>query len=154
MRPVSRSSLVLLLAALSLGACQTVNTKPQATAPTGLQAGSQASPATVVPTPAPAPQQAALPPEPSINDDPDQLLGLDRGGLAALLGDPALIRREDPAEIWQYVTADCVFDVVLYANGRGYAVSYTEARDARAAVQAPRPCLNRLLRARHRAPVS
>lgn len=154
MRPFPRAGLVLLLAALGLGACQTVDTKPQATAPTGLQTGSQAGPLAVVPEPAPAPQQAALPPEPPINDDPDQLLGLNRNGVAALLGDPALIRREEPAEIWQYVTADCVFDVVLYANGRGYAVSYTEARDARAAVLAPRPCLNRLLRARQQAPIS
>src|SRR3546814_1742826 len=58
--------------------------------------------------PAPAPRVAALPP---VNDDPAQLLGLDRDGVSALLGTPDLIRREAPAEIWQYVGGNCVFDV-------------------------------------------
>lgn len=153
MHLTARSGLFLLFAAQALSACQTVSKQPQATAPV------EAPPAetAVMPDPAPpapAPQEAALPPAPPINDDPNQLLGLDRGGVTALLGSPDLIRRESPAEIWQYVTGDCVFDVVLYANGQGYAVSYTEARDATAAVQAPRPCLNSLLRARQSAPVS
>lgn len=150
MRFAPRSSLILLLAAVTLGACQTTGSKPQTTA--APEPAAPAGEAKLIPEP--APQEAALPPEPPINDDPGQLLGLDRSGLSALLGDPALIRREDPAEIWQYVTAGCVFDVVLYANGSGYAVSYSEARDASAAVQAPRPCLNRLLRARQATPVS
>ena len=156
MRFAPRSCLILLFAALTLSACQTTGSKPQTAAPTvttpaGPAAGTKAK---ANPAPAVRPQETALPPLPPINDDPGQLLGLDRGGLAALLGDPTLIRRENPAEIWQYVTADCVFDVVLYANGRDYAVSYSEARDARAVVQAPRPCLNSLLRARQTAPVS
>jgi hypothetical protein len=150
MIPASRSLPALLCAALAASACQTLDQgSPAATA----NEARAAAPAPVV-TPEPAPQVAARPPEPPINDDPAQLLGLDRSGVAALLGDPDLIRRDSPAEIWQYVTADCVLDVVLYANGRGYAVSYTEARDAAAVVQAPRPCLNRLLRARRSTPVS
>src|SRR3546814_12494713 len=67
--------------------------------------------------PAPAPRVAALPP---VNDDPAQLLGLDRDGVSALLGTPDLIRREAPAEIWQYVGGNCVFDVVLYERGASY----------------------------------
>src|SRR3546814_10301949 len=82
--------------------------------------------------PAPAPRVAALPP---VKDDPAQLLGLDRDGVSALLGTPDLIRREAPAEIWQYVGGNCVFDVVLYERGASYAVSYLEARDATAGVQ-------------------
>ena len=148
-----RSGLVLILITLSLGACQTLRSEAPATGPRQAETvAPEAPPAATVA--APAPQTAALPPEPPIDDDPDQLLGLDRGGLAALLGDPDLIRREAPAEIWQYVTGDCVFDVVLYARGQAYAVSYIEARDSAAAVQPPRPCLNRLLRARQKAPVS
>ncbi|MGF1595273.1 MAG: hypothetical protein ACFCUW_18485 [Kiloniellaceae bacterium] len=140
-----RSAAILLLTGLALGACQTAGRgEPPA-----------ATPAQVVAAPttpaAPAPQTAALPP---VNDDPAQLMGLDRGGVNALLGEPDLIRREAPAEVWQYVAEGCVFDVVLYARGQDYAVSYLEARDARAAVLAPRPCLNSLLRARQSAPVS
>src|SRR3546814_11504520 len=100
--------------------------------------------------PAPAPRVAALPP---VNDDPAQLLGLDRDGVSALLGTPDLIRREAPAEIWQYVGGNCVFDVVLYERGASYAVSYLEARDATAGVQPAQSCLNQLLRARQTAPV-
>jgi len=85
---------------------------------------------------------------------PNQLMGLDRGGVSALLGEPDLVRREEPAEIWQYVTAGCVFDVVLYDAGSRYRVTYLEARDAAADRLAPRPCLNRLLRERQAAPVS
>jgi hypothetical protein len=144
------SAAALLAAALAVSACQTARTP----AP---QTGAAGSPA-AEPTPArpvtPAPQVTRRAPGPPITDDPDQLLGLDRNGVAALLGEPALVRREAPAEIWQYVTGDCVFDVVLYAAGQRYAVSYLEARDAAAAVQAPRPCLNKLLRARQNAPVS
>lgn len=144
---VLRSTCCLLAAGLALSACQTgrsdapVTTAPQATA-------------TPEPAPAPAapaPQVSALPP---IDDDPAQLMGLTRSGVNALLGNPDLIRRDAPAEIWQYVAGDCVFDVVLYARGEDYAVSYLEARDNTAAVQEPRPCLNALLRARQSAPVS
>ena len=143
---VLRSSGALLLAGLALSACQTGrNEPPVATAP---QATVAAEPA---PAPASTSRVAALPP---IDDDPAQLMGLDRSGVNALLGDPDLIRRDAPAEIWQYVSGSCVFDVVLYARGESYAVSYLEARDNDAAVQAPRPCLNSLLRARQSAPVS
>ena len=157
-----RSATALLAAALAMSACQTTQTtQPQATTPQTATSGTAtsgtgATPA-ATPTPAkpvaPQPQLTLRPPEPPINDDPDQLLGLDRSGVAALLGNPALIRREDPAEIWQYVINDCVFDVVLYAAGRRYAVSYLEARDDTAAVKEPRPCLNKLLRARQTTPM-
>ncbi|MEQ8357409.1 MAG: hypothetical protein RH942_17880 [Kiloniellaceae bacterium] len=150
MSRVPRSGAVLLLAAFTMSACQTLQSQTPAVTPAPAEA--------VTPAPVadaePAPQTAALPPQQPINDDPVQLLGLNRSGVAALLGSPDLIRREAPAEIWQYVSKDCVFDVVLYARGQDYAVSYTEARDVSAAVQAPRPCLNRLLRSRQTAPVS
>lgn len=143
-----RSFIFLLCAGLALSACQTGRPAQPVTGPAEA-AAVEAVPA--APAPAPAPQVAALPP---IDDDPRQLMGLDRDGLAAVLGAPALIRREAPAEIWQYLAEDCVFDVVLYEKNARYAVSYLEARDPAAAVQEPRPCLNRLLRARQAAPVS
>ena len=81
-------------------------------------------------------------------------MGLDRSGLTALLGKPDLVRREKPAEIWQYLGSDCVFDVVLYDSGQHYRVTYLEARNAAADRLAPRPCLNQLLRARLDQPLS
>ena len=144
------SALLLLAAGLALSACQTGRTPPPAT--TASASAAPVQPA-VAPATAPsrAPQQAALPP---IHDDPAQLMGLDRDGVAGLLGAPDLVRREAPAEIWQYSTGDCVFDVVLYQRGADFAVSYLEARDASAAVQPAQPCLNALLRARQAVPVS
>lgn len=143
-----RSLLLLIAAGLALSACQTGRTAPPATTASAATATVQpaAAPAT-----APAPQQAALPP---IDDDPAQLMGLDRQGVAGLLGTPDLVRREAPAEIWQYSAGDCVFDVVLYQRGADYTVSYLEARDGRAAIQPPQLCLAKLLRARQAVPVS
>lgn len=147
---ILRSTLLVLAAGLVLAACQTGRGEPPAATSAQVAAATPVTdPASAAPVP--APQLAALPP---IDDDPARFMGLDRDGVSALLGMPDLIRREAPAEIWQYVAGDCVFDLVLYQRGADYAVSYLEARDSAAAVQPPRPCLNQLLRARQAAPVS
>src|SRR5690606_34799342 len=102
------SALTLLVAGLALGACQTGRGEP----PAAVSAQAVAvTPAVELAVAEPVPQVAARPP---INDDPAQLMGLDRDGLSNLLGAPDLVRRETPAEVWQYVADDCVFDVVLY----------------------------------------
>jgi hypothetical protein len=93
------------------------------------------------------PPEPPPPPEPVIDDNPDRLFGLDRTALSALLGEPALIRREAPAEIWQYRTATCVFDVFLYDAADTSRVQYIEARDSAAQQIDARGCLNQLLRA-------
>ncbi len=95
-----------------------------------------------------APETAALPPAPKIDDDPARLMGLDAVGLAELLGDPELTRREPPAEIWQYRGGSCVFDVFLYEEAGQQRVTYLEARDGAARRVGARGCLNQLLRAR------
>ena len=91
---------------------------------------------------------------PPIDDDPEQLMGLGREDLGALLGKPSLVRREIPAEIWQYEAKDCIFDVFLYDESGRYRVSYLEARDDQARKTEARPCLNQLLRAQSSAPTS
>ena len=155
--------LTLLCGLLGLAACQTTGKTPGKTpddaAKVPVAPAAVASPETVPVTQAPArpPQVVARPPEPvepPIDDNPDQLMGLDRSGLTALLGKPDLVRREQPAEIWQYLAANCVFDVVLYDSGQRYRVTYLEARNAEADRLAPRPCLNQILRARQAAPLS
>ena len=119
-----------------LGACETSGSGPSDTE-TGGADGDRASA-----------EVAALPPEPEIDDDPERLLGLRPDALSDLLGRPELIRREDPAQIWQYRGADCVFDVILYQDAGGSSVTYVEARDGDGDRTEPRPCLNQLLRAR------
>ena len=101
----------------------------------------------------PEPAIAALPPAPVINDDPQQLMGIGPGALSAILGEPELIRREAPAEIWQYRSDQCVFDVFLYDTAGRREVTYVEARDGAARRTDARACLNGLLRARQPRPL-
>ena len=93
-------------------------------------------------------------PEPVIDEDPEQLMGMDRQALNGLLGQPTLVRREAPAEIWQYSEMDCVFDLFLYETGDDARVVYMEARDRAARRTEARDCLNGILRARQVQPVS
>ena len=58
---------------------------------------------------------AALPP---IDDDPQQLMGLDRAMLSEKLGEPELIRRDGDAEVWQYRADRCVLDLFLYGQDK------------------------------------
>jgi hypothetical protein len=135
----------VLLAAL-LGACETPGSDPAAE---DTETPAQADPAAEAPQYAePVPEVAALPPEPEIDDDPDRLIGLDPGALSALLGQPGLIRRESPAQVWQYRGVDCVLDVILYQEAESARVTYVEARDGKGRRSESRLCLNQLLRAR------
>jgi outer membrane biosynthesis protein TonB len=82
-----------------------------------------------VPPPAPEPQPEPAPaPAPGLDDDPAQLIGMGTASLAAVLGAPAQIRRESPANIWQYLAEGCVLDVVLYPEKGIDRVNYVEAR--------------------------
>jgi len=135
--------LVACLVGFALGACQA--------APVAAPVATPATEGQTAPAPQLAPEVpeiAALPPEPVIDDDPARLMGLDRAGLAKLLGDPELTRREPPAEIWQYRGGSCVFDVFLYEQAGRHLVTYLEARDGAARRIGARGCLNELLRAR------
>ncbi len=61
----------------------------------------------------------------------DQLSGLDRGELTALLGAADFDRRDGPAEILQYRNGICTLDIFLYresANG-AFRVAHVEARN-------------------------
>lgn len=89
-----------LAAALTLAGCET------AEGPAGSAAGDTPSSAD-----APYNGSAALP---SVDDDPQQLMGLDRTALNGQLGKPALVRRDGDAEVWQYRRDRCVLDLFLY----------------------------------------
>ena len=51
--------------------------------------------------------------------DPDSLVGLDFERTTALLGDPALLIEEPPAQIWAYNGASCVLHVFFYPKVGG-----------------------------------
>ncbi len=136
---------VILTAAILSGCAQTRKV-PAAADTTEKPAAAASEPAPVQETA--VPKAPALP---EIDDDPKQLLKMSRDDLNDLLGQPNLVRRETPAEIWQYRGKDCVLDVFLY-NEAGkpdspFEVVYSEARDLEARKSDQRSCLNQLLRA-------
>lgn len=90
--------------------------------------------------------QASSPPPDPVHSA--SILGLDSGAVRKLLGEPGLIRREEPAEVWQYRTASCVLDVVLYDQASGARVVYTEARTPTAEPTQADPCLSDVLTTR------
>ncbi len=98
-------------------------------------------------TPAVARAEAVIPMALRLTGDPEELLGLDHALLRRILGMPAQVRREWTAEVWQYVTGDCVVDLYLYGDDESGAlkVTYVEAR-SRTAEQTPTTrCLKSLL---------
>jgi hypothetical protein len=64
---------------------------------------------------------------PPLNDLHD-LIGLERDQVQSRLGDPAMRRRDAPAEIWQYRSALCVVDLFLYREGQTVRVTNAEMR--------------------------
>ena len=121
-----------------------------------------AKPAPTSPNPAPKPsanqaprQSATLAPEPAeptapeipVNDDPAQFMNVGDSDLRDVLGDPALIRRDGAAEVWQFRGDDCTLDLFLYpAEGGALAVKHVELRGE--APDERRACLARMIRAR------
>ena len=56
------------------------------------------------------------------------------------------MRKDEPAEIWQYSGADCVVDFYLYAaDAGGLAVAYVEARNQAAESTPPDRCVKSLM---------
>jgi hypothetical protein len=159
------SRTVALLLGLTLAACANGSLDPADTGaatktpdPAAQSAAALASETEdeIDPTGPTPPILAAAPAaKPAIDHDPKALIGLDRSGLSKLLGEPRLVRRETPAEIWQYVGTECVFDVFLYEEQGAYRVIHAEARDDEVPLKTePRSCLNQLLRERLEEPVS
>ena len=109
--------------------------------------------ATVAPATDTEPQPEAiarLPEAEPIDDDPAQLMALDRAALETLLGPPGLLREEPPAEVWLYQGTGCALHVFLYPERAGapHRVTYYEVRGTGGGTAAERRCLRGLLTAR------
>jgi hypothetical protein len=88
----------------------------------------------------------AQPAAPILSDDPSSFIGLGDAELSRTLGQPKLVRKDDPAEIWQYSGADCVVDFYLYAaDAGGLAVAYMEARNQAAESTPADRCVKSLM---------
>ena len=114
-----------------------------------------ADPAVVTVAPAtetePQPEAVArLPEAEPIDDDPAQLMALDRAALETLLGPPGLLREEPPAEVWLYRGTGCALHIFLYPERAGapHRVTYYEVRGAGGGSAAERRCLRGLLAAK------
>lgn len=159
-QPLSRNSIglrglvVVVLAAAILSGCAKNRPVPSAGAPSeATGAGTSQTEGGAVEEKQEPVQETAVPkPDfPDINDDPAQLIKMTRDDLNGLLGQPDLVRRETPAEIWQYRGKDCILDIFLYSeadqSNSPYRVVYSEARGREAGKADQRACLNELLRA-------
>lgn len=98
---------------------------------------------------------AALTPPPliAVDDNPDQFLDQDGPAVNAALGAPDFIRRDGPAEVWQYTGrkdgANCILDVYLYSDtskADSQWVRYVELRGATATRAQRRACFADMLR--------
>ena len=86
--------------------------------------------------------------------DPERVMGLTPTGVVSLLGEPELRRSEPPAEVWQYRSDTCVFDVYLVTEAGQTSVVYYETRPrAEGSVQPPR-CVGEIVAGRSRAPAT
>ncbi|HEU4825435.1 MAG TPA: hypothetical protein VFS85_03080 [Dongiaceae bacterium] len=87
----------------------------------------------------------AQPAAPILSGDPASFIGLGGTELSRTLGEPKQVRKDEPAEIWQYSGADCVVDFYLYRGAGGLSVAYLEARDQTAAAAPTDRCVKSLL---------
>lgn len=90
------------------------------------------------------------PAAPILSSDSAAFIGLGDRELSSTLGKPKQVRKDAPAEVWQYSGADCVVDFYLYdsdpadTDGR-MEVAFVEARDLRAESAASERCVKSLL---------
>ncbi len=78
---------------------------------------------------------------PAAPADPNTLIGLAPQQIGEALGVPELQRREPPAEVWQYRTTTCVFDLYLYDQEGGLRAAHYEARSRTNGEVDPALCL-------------
>lgn len=102
----------------------------------------QPSGGAVTETPAPALAPALAP----ATLDPDDLSGLARTELAALLGEADFDRRDGPAEMLQYRNGNCILDVFLYRESanEAFRVAHVEARNLKMQSVPGEDCLRSL----------
>lgn len=145
--PLSESATKLalvLVVGLFLAGCETVEEQVVVDGPSS-PAGPPPPPPSVPFDPGSATPYNGLASLPPIDDDPQQLMGLDRDALNEKLGQPELIRRDGDAEVWQYRADRCVLDLFLY--GIDKKVEHVDLRDRGNGGDSVRDCFVGMLRA-------
>lgn len=144
---------VAILACLALAACAAPGgpagrTTGNGPAPAATKPGHPAATATPTPTAMPASLPPAQRPGSPPPVDPARLKGLGTAHVRELLGEPGMLRREPPAEVWQYHGLGCVVDVFLYEDNGAQRVTYVQVRslDDGSPRLGDAECLSRLMR--------
>ena len=60
--------------------------------------------------------------------DARDFIGFSPDRLLPILGAPDFVRRDGPAQVWQYRAKHCVLDLFLYENGENSRVEHVELR--------------------------
>ena len=124
-------TIALIGAMLLLSACQT---------PAPVNAAKQSSPST-----SDIRKASAQPAAPILSNDSAAFIGLGHVELSRTLGQPKQVRKDAPAEVWQYSGADCVVDFYLYDSNGHMEVAFVEARDVKAEAAPTERCVKSLL---------
>ncbi len=131
--------LFAILPGLGLGACATDSAQPlqQQSSPAVSLAPPMLSTVPYVPSTPTGPDQRRI--------DPSELVGLKAGVIQAKFGAPTLLRRDGPAQIWQYRSSGCIVDVFFYRTpAQDDEVTYVDLRGPKAEAGQGPVCLGSL----------
>ena len=134
---------MVLLPGLFLGACQS-------SAPSSLESTVVQEPRPVA-DPKPQVEIARAAPVPERTyPDPATLKGASASDVVGAIGRPEFIRKDQPAEIWQYRGTDCTLDIFLYQSvtGAPLKVDYIETRPRPDGPTSNKACLASILKER------
>lgn len=128
-----------ILPVLGLGACATDSAQPVAADSAAVAFSPTPALSTVpyVPTAPAGLEQRRI--------DPSELVGLKAGVIQAKFGTPSLLRRDGPAQIWQYRSSGCIVDVFFYRTpAQDDEVTYVDLRGPKAEAGQGPVCLGSL----------
>jgi len=80
--------------------------------------------------------------------NPEEFVGFQPDALLPVLGAPDFVRRDGPAQIWQYRAENCVFDLFLYRDGGTSRVDHVELRERGATKESAEECYARMRKIR------
>lgn len=86
--------------------------------------------------------------------DPEEFIGYRPQRLLPIMGAPDFVRRDGPAQIWQYRAENCVLDLFLYGKNDDSQVRHVELRERVPGVEPVEQCFSRLRAARQGKPAS
>jgi hypothetical protein len=93
------------------------------------------------------PEVIVIPEPPIIVPSQQSLMGTGPDSLTRIFGEPSFVRRDPPAQLWQYKTTACIMDLYLYENtSQLYALSHLEIRTTNFAYDNYEDCARQILR--------